>query len=242
MSGEAPQFVHDTAFVEAFSNVPHRVLGKRLDPFCLWHQFNLEVLQSKVLLGMPLTMADLWLTTKVCTTPWNPAHYVPDIKVPNVLWFYWLSRRYNLQKEAAKLSAYLVDFCARPKFWPNNHEQKLGAPDRDFDENLELALHLVKEGAFSWREVWTLPLGMLHWNSAGLAKLSGVKVDIWTPEHERMFQEHKKKREAKIDEEGRRIAEAERIPYEAARKKAHDAYWTQVNNAYAAARPNARDR
>jgi len=241
VADEVQYFVHDTNFVEAFSNVPHRVLGKRLDPFCLWHQFNLEVMQSKVLLGAPLTHLDVWLFVRVCTSKWTPAHYVPQIKPPSVLELLWLSKRYDLAKEVRKISDYLVDYCSRPKFWPNNHEQKMGN-DRDFDENLEIALHVAKESSLSWREVWTMPLGMLHWTSTGLAKLAGAKVDIWTPEHEEMFQAHKIKREAKIDAEGKKIAEAEGIPYADARKKANDAYWAEVNNAYAAARSKPEHR
>lgn len=241
MADEIQYFVHDTNFVEAFANVPHRVLGKRLDPFCLWHQFNLEITQSRVLLGAPLTHLDLWQFVTICTSPWTQAHYVPDLRLPSMLRLLYLGKRYDLATEVKRISDYLVDFSARPKLWPNNHEQKLGN-DRDFDENLELALHLVKEGSFTWREVWTMPLGVLHWNSTGLAKLAGAKVDIWTPEHEEMFQAHKAKREARIDEEGKKIAEAEGISFEAARKKAHDAYWAEVRNGYAIARQQPQHR
>lgn len=238
MTDEPLHFVHDTAFVEAFSNTQHRVLGRRLDPFCLWHQFNLEVAQSKLLLDLPFTLFDLWTAVEICTSPWTPSHQIPRIRKVSKLRFLWMMRRYKLQEETLKFSAYLVDYSTRPKFWKNNHETKFGN-ERDFDENLELALHLVKQG-FSWREVWTLPLGMLHWNSVGLSKLAGAKVDIWTPEHQRMFDAHVKQREARLDAEAMSVAQSKGIPFDQARADVTKQYWEKVNNGYAQQRAQPR--
>lgn len=241
---EGPQrFVHDDRFVEAFANVDHDVLGRRLDPYCLWHQFNLEVAQSKVLLGEPLTPFDLWVAVKICTTPWSPGQRVPSLKAPGRLRFVWEVGRFNFPAEVAKFQAYFDDYNSPPKLWPQNHKQVDGvvaAPDRDFDENLELAVHLVKDGAFTWQQVWTLPIGVLQWVSTGLSKFSGAKIDIWTPEHEEMFQAHKARREAGIDARGREIAAATGLPFAEARKKANDEHWAKVHNTYgnAAAKPN----
>lgn len=226
------QFVHDDRFVEAFANRDHTVLGKRLDPLCLWHLFNLEIAQSKLLLGEPLTPYDLWLGVKICTTPWNPQHRVPNLNPPGTLRFLWEVGRFNFAAEVAKFQAYFNDYAVGPKFWPNQHKTAQGevkAPDRDFDENLELALHVFKSGRFTWQEVWTLPVGMLRWCSTGFHKLDGVKVDIWTPEHQEMFEEHKRKREARIDERGKEIAAETGLPFDEARKRAHDEYWAQVH-------------
>lgn len=224
------RFVHDDRFVEAFANQSHTVLGRRLDPFCLWHQFNLEVAQSKVLLGEPLTPFDLWLAVRVCTTPWTASHFVPDLRPPSMLRFLWEMRRFNFAKEVRKFQDYYDDFASGPRYWPNDHRQEEAgaAPQRDLDENLELALYVMKEGRFTWPEVWTMPLGVLRWSSAGLAKLSGAKLDIWTPEHEEMFQTHVAKREAAIDARGKEIEATTGLDPVAARKQAHDEHWARV--------------
>lgn len=224
------QFIHDDRFVESFANQDHTVLGKRLDPFCLWHLFNLEVAQSKVLLGEPLTPLDLWLAVRVCTTPWTASHFVPDLRAPGKFRFIWEVGRFNFQAEVAKFQNYYDDFTPGPKYWPNNHlrDEEGAAPQRDIDENLELALYVMREGRFTWREVWTMPLGMLRWNSAGLAKIAGAKLDIWTPEHEEMFVAHKARREAGIDARGKEIAAETGLPADEARKQAHDEYWAKV--------------
>lgn len=236
------RFIHDDRFVEAFANRDHVVLGKRLDPFCLWHQFNLEVAQSKILLGAALTPFDLWLAVRICTSPWTPGHSVPNLAAPSKLRFIWEVGRFDFKAEVAKFQAYYDDYNSGPKFWPNQHKEQMGAPDRDFDENLELALHLKQSGNFSWRDVWTLPLGMMRWNSVGLAKLQGNKVDIWTPEHQRMFDEHVVRREASIDERGKAIAAEKNIPFEEARKQAHEEYWARVKNNLAHANEQSKQQ
>jgi hypothetical protein len=203
-----------------------------LAPYCLWHHFNLEIAQSPVLLGEPMTPLALWEAVQICTTPWTPGHRRPDLRTPNFLRFLWEAGRFNFIKEVGKFQAYFNDYNSWPKLWPNTHKQFTDevtqAPDRDFDENLELALHVVKSSNLTWPEVWTMPLGMLRWTSVGLQKLDGAKLSIWTPIDEELFVEHKKRREAKIDERGRVIAAETGLPYTEARKKAHDEHWATV--------------
>lgn len=226
------RFVHDDSFIEAFSNTNHFVFGKRLDPFCLWHQLNLEMVQSKVLTSEPLNPFDLWVAVQICATRWTPSHQAPNIKAPGTLRFLWEVGRFKFPAEVRRFSVYLQDYTTGPKFWPNQHEAKReGDGDRDIDETLELALHLIKEGHFTQREAWTMPTGMARWCSAGLSKLAGNKVDIWTPEHQRLFEEHKIKREAKIDIRGREIAHEQNIPYPEARAKANTEHWAKVEEA-----------
>jgi len=237
------RFIHDDRFVESFSNVDHTILGKRLDPYCLWHQFNLEIAQSNILLGHPLSPLDLWTAVRICTTPWTIQHRIPNLKTPGKIGFVWAVGRFNFRTEVQKFQDYLDDYVTSPKLWPNNHKQSGGAPDRDFDENLELALYLSKETNLTWREIWTMPLGMLKWSSVGLAKLGGAKIDIWTPEHEEMFVKHVEKREAGIDARAKVIAEAEGITFAAAHRRAFDEHWDKVKIAYGnATKPEYRGR
>lgn len=228
------RFILDDRFVEAFANRKHVVYGRVLAPYSLWHHFNLEIAQSPVLLGEPLNPLTLLYAVRICTTPWTPVHYLPDLTEPGLLRFMWEAGRFNFQAEARKFLAYFSDFNSAPKLWTNdhkNHEQNFVA-DRDFDANLELALYVLKNTAMSRQDVWTMPIGMLHWTSVGLQKLEGAKIDIWTPEHDEMFAEHKRKREAKIDERGKVIAAETGLPFAEARKQAHDEHWAAVNETY----------
>lgn len=240
MNGE--RFIHDDRFVESFHNRDHVVLGRRLDPYCLWHHFNLEVAQSPVLLDDPLDPLSLLMAVRVCTTPWTQQHRPPDLREPGLIKFMWQAGRYNFRAELEKFRAYFKDYNQGPKMWPNQHTQEDGEtpPDRDFDANLELALYLAKTTSLTWPELWTMPLGMLHWNSVGISKLEGAKIMIWTPEHEEMFAKHKEQREAKIDERGKVIAEELGIPFLDARKMAHDEHWAAVKEAYGHAKQSTK--
>ena len=136
--------------------------------------------------------------------------------------------------EVKRFQHYYDDYTPGPKYWPNTHlnGEEGTAPQRDIDENLELALHVKRGGHFTWQEVWTMPLGMLRWNSTALAKLDGAKIDIWTPEHEEMFAAHKIRREAGIDERGKAIAAEKGLPFDEARKQAHEEYWAKIKTTY----------
>jgi len=224
-------FLHDPNFTEAFANTEHTVFGKRLAPFCLWHQFALELVQSKALAGVPLTTFDLWVAVRVCTTPWTPWHRVPDLRPPSKLRFLWEVGRYDFSVEVKKFSAYLADYTTQPKLWPNNHNTEVqGADDRDMDDHFETVMHLITSTNVTLEQAWTMPVGMARWMSIASLKLSGAKIDIWTPEHQARFEVHVKEREAKIDAHGKEISDAAGIPYEAARKKAHDEYWAKVHD------------
>ena len=238
-------FLHDTRFTEAFANTDHTVLGKRLHPYCLWHQFNLELIQSPVLVGARVTPLDLWLAVQVCTTRWTPQHRIPDITPPSRLGFLWRVGRFNFSAEVRKFTVYFQDYISYPQLWPNNHDrdtESQGDGDRDMDENFELALHVVSQTTITWPEVWMMPIGMVRWISIGALKLSGAKVDIWTPDHQARKDVHVKKREAKIDETGRTIAAAEGIPYEAARERAKNEYWAGIKATHAFAKTRDRQR
>ena len=237
MDSAAPQaigFVHDERFVEPFANDPHRVFGKRLFPYSLWTQFNLELVDSPFLLGHRTPSPyDLWVAVKICTTPWTPEHYLPNLAAPHPIFWTFQVARFNFQKELHKFHIYLSDFGGGPKYWPNQHKggenSEQGPGARDLDENLELAVHVELETGWSPRRVWTMPLGQLRWRSAVISRLKGAELDFWTPIDEERFAEHKAKREARIDARGKELHAADStLTAEAARKQAHDEYWLEA--------------
>lgn len=238
MSRAAPQytneeFVHDERFVEPFANRPHTVLGKRLFPYSLWVQCQLEWAQSPFLLNNRApTPHDLWVAVQCASNPWTPEHYVADLAIPGRLKWLWRMRRFNFPLEIAKFYAYIEDFAIGPKFWPSNkNEQKT----RDCDENLELAAFVEWELKWPAGAVWTMPLGQLRWRSALISKFQGSDTPFWTPLDEEEFQAHKARREAGIDARGKEIHAAHpELTAEEARKRAHDEYWTKVRAALAA--------
>lgn len=185
MSDPHPKFVHDDRFVEPFANRPHTVLGKRLFPFSLWTQFNLELAQSPFLLGHRVpTLHDLWVAVQCASTPWTPEHYSPNLALPpmkswrGLRWQLGMTR-FRLPVELAKFYAYLADFATGPRFWANDHKSEGCERVRDLDDNLELASFMETNG-YSVAEVWTMPLGQLRWRSAVVSRIKGSDTRIWT--------------------------------------------------------------
>lgn len=221
-------FQHDPRFSEAFANTPHRVYGKRLLPFSLWHQLLLEHAQSPVFEGKGCTPADLLLAARLCSTPWNPSFVFPDLSLPGSTRLLVASVGHPFLRELRKFGTYLQDYCSGPKLWESDSS---GGSSRDIDGILETAVYLTKATTLSWSEVWTYPVGVLEWISLSAQKLDGAEVNIWTPDDEIRFTQFKADRERKLDEEGRRISDETGTPYEAARKKAHDEYWERQRKA-----------
>jgi len=229
------EFVHDDRFVEPFANRPHTVLGKRLFPYSLWVQCNLEWVQSPFLLmNRPPNLHDLWVAVQCASTPWTPEGYTPDLRAPGKLKWLWAMRRFNPRMEVAKFYAYMQDFAVGPKFWPNQH--KADGPvqaERDCDENLELGVYAEHEFKLPPAIVWTMPLGQLRWRVALVNKFKGSDTPFWTPLDEEAFAKHKAKREAGITARGLEIAKANpKLTPEQARKAAHDEHWAKVKDVF----------
>ncbi len=224
------RFVHDESFVEAFSNKTHTVLGKRLFPYSLWHQFNLEISQSALLLGAPLTPLDLLRAVRICSSRWNWEFNTPNLRSPGLIRGMWEVGRFNLREEVLKFEAYFRDYHSAPKFWPNEHKGKTGGV-RDVDEVLETATQLETKG-YPSEEVWNMPIGVAKWRSAVISKLEGSDLQFWTPLDEDAFRKHKAKREAAIDARAKEISQAEGILYADARKKAIAERTARVKGTY----------
>ncbi|MDR1279868.1 MAG: hypothetical protein LBK99_03485 [Opitutaceae bacterium] len=227
--------VHDERFTEAFANTDHTVYGKRLAPFCLWHQLNLELVNSPLITGDAVTPIDLWAAVKICTAPFSPGGIVPrlnPVRGWRKLVEIWRFSRYDFRKEFSRFEDYLADFQSPPKLWPNHHKGG-GQSARDMDEILEAAAHVIHETGWSEETVWMMPIGKLHWYSTAFLKFKGADIMIWTPLDEEAFQEHKKKREARIAARAAMLEKEEGLSPEAARKQAHDEYWARVKKFYA---------
>ena len=223
-------FVHDEQYAEAVANRRHTVYGRPLRPYCLWHRVNLELAQSPVLLGAPLTPLNLWTAVQICASEWSPDFTSPNLTPPGAARFAWLSFRYRFAAQVQAFQTYLDDYSRGPKLWESAN--KGAAPERDFDDNLETALYLVTETGLTWRDIWTMPIGLLSWSGVGVRRLRGQDIPIWTPMHEAAFAEHKKQREAKLDDSARQLmAQDSTLTFETARKQASDTYWAGVNAA-----------
>jgi hypothetical protein len=189
-------FVFDPRFAEAFLNEEnHRVFGRTLKPLSLWHQLQLEYVNSPFLTGASIGLIDLEIASRICETVFPRKVVVPNMKG----WrkWLWLLRhiRRNLQREVLLFEAYYIDFASTPKYWPQD-----GAPrDRQIDELLELVWYLCRRCGWKPEYVWNLPLGQAHWyQSTDAVVFENAECLIWTPIDEEAFQAHKAKKAARL--------------------------------------------
>lgn len=155
----------------------HVVLGRALRPFCLWHKFLLEFIDSPFVSGtQPPTLIDLELAVRVCRSRFDtPIESIFGRRgFAQKLWMLWLAKRYDAQAEGEKFRQYIHDFHAHPRFW-----QPAQAPDA-FDgpmpETFSIACQLIHGGGWgagveAW--AWEMPIGRAYWYASGFVKLAG---------------------------------------------------------------------
>lgn len=232
----AVHFLFDERFVEAFAHTRHRVLGFRLRPFSLWHEFNLQLIDSPFLTGEPIHLKDLIAAVRICRSQYRSGGCTPGLGIPRDLrrrlkW--WLRLwRCNLRMEVARFENYLRDYASPPKLWPNQHlDAKGGEGDRDFDELLEAVGLIWKETGCGEEYGWNMPKGAVHWYVSMFLKFAGEDVQIWTPIHDVLKKKNDEKRERLIAERTEALVK-EGKPAEEAKAQATKEYWDRVRGFY----------
>lgn len=172
-------FIFDERFAQAFLNLSsHRVLGKVLRPFSLWHKLQLEYANSPVLTGGEVRVPDLCHAVAVCRTsyPEIARSAVPARGIRRFLWMLW-AERVNLQREKEAFDAYAEDYCSLPKI----EAFKKGEKTPDMDDCLsDVSLYRKMTGS-PRAEPWDIPLGELYWMNAAFTRSEGADFSIVTP-------------------------------------------------------------
>lgn len=222
------QFVFDPRFAEAFLGIEHTVLGHRLLPFCTWHKFQLEIINSPILLGEPCTLAQLEHAVAVCCTTFpNVVRFkVHDTRLKRVLWFLD-KRKYSLHAELRKFGDYLTNHSSGPKLWDKANNE--GGKEPDCDDNLEAVCYYRKHTHCSEAEAWMVPLGRMRWYNTVFSRMEGAQVDFWTPGDQEAFEAHVAKREAKIEATAQEYFKLGTLTEAEARERAKAEYWAEVS-------------
>ncbi len=220
-------FVFDTRFAEAFLGTEHTVLGKRILPFCSWHKFQLEIINSPILLNEPCNLVHIEQAVNVCQTVYpNVARFRKcDRWYKRFIWFL-RHRRFNLFREIRKFGDYLNNNSSGPKLWDKAKSE--GGKEPDCDDNLEAVCYYMKHGGVGEKEAWMLPLGRLRWYNTVFSRMEGAQIDFWTPGDEVAFRAHVAKREEKLEVTAQEYHAAGE-PLESARERAKTEYWADVS-------------
>jgi len=192
------RFVFDGRFAEAFLHLPeHRVMGRVLRPFSMWHKLQLEYANSPLLAGGDVLVSDLVHAVEVCSTqyPMLAVSRFPERGWRRWLWMLW-AERVDLRREKEAFDAYAADYCSLPKI----ESSKKGEKTPDMDDCLsDVGLYRKMTGCRR-EEPWDIPLGELYWMNAMFSRSEGADFSIVTPIEEERKARLRKARDAKIVE------------------------------------------
>jgi len=231
----AGRFLHDERYAEALFNLDdprrpgwslHRVLGRPLRPFSMWHKFQLEYANSPFLTGGPVTVPDLELAVSICRSPYPIRGDFPRRSgLAKILWMLW-AERVDVFTARDAFHEYLADYHSPPKLWET--KSKKGGR-RDVDDSLEEVTLYRSTTGCTLEEAWNKPTGMLLWENILHARRQGAEVKVFTPMDERAFAAQLKKRAETIERLTNEIMEKESLGPKEARAKAVKFYWDTVN-------------
>lgn len=200
--GSAPVlgFEFDSRYAEALFSVPHRVLGRRLRPFSLWHRTLLEYGDSPVLFGKAPNLAQLDYAVRVCVLEFSRLPGIPPRGMSGRLARALYFTRFNLRRETQRFYDYLDDYYSIPDI--EAAPSKVEA-DRtpDLDEGLSAVAAYRMMTKCPREEPWNLPIGELFWMNAALNRREGMEFRIRTPQQSERLRQLKARRERERNKE-----------------------------------------
>jgi len=182
---------------EAFFFNQHKVLGKTLKPFCLYHHFVLQALKSPLMIGGKVGIVDLYIATLICEQEYPISFKV----IPSPSWwsvllnsvrFGYYTTRYKFTREITKFHNYAKDYSSVPHFWEDNKKSikgKSGIPDV-----IGLMVSLMISLKYTEKEAWNCPIGKAVWLSATNAILNGAESKIISAEAKAYMDEMRKEK------------------------------------------------
>jgi hypothetical protein len=169
-------------YFENVVNVPHTVLGIKLQPLCILHFLWLQHLESPLIqTDKPATIEDLELAVIVCSSLSNE-EILAKLSTPALLslerlkrlMWHRSNRKADLKAELLKFIAYQDDYCSLPAF--------MGNDGNTIDEKLPWLLlyqaALIKSTGWSEQEVVTMPLGKVVWLNTAFGYLNSGECSV----------------------------------------------------------------
>lgn len=156
----------------------YRVMGRQLQPLCLWHALHLEIAESPYISDAPASdepVIDLDVASAICATlPLEiPAWPVLRSRMDRLrLRFY----RGRLPGESLRFAAYLRDYHASPKRW----DAASGGKTFACPWPLIVAARLMHQGKMSREAAWSVGLGEALWTKDALQEINKVETGIVT--------------------------------------------------------------
>lgn len=178
-------------FEESFIHTDdHKVMGYRLLPFSLYHQFILEAIGSPVVSGdQPLTVIDLEIVCRICSSGYMQYKQAArKVGFFRKLAFAAKVATTDFHEEVKKFDRYFGDYVAMPETFAQEHASKNGKVYQKFPAPLSIVALLMSKGfeGGNREKIWMTPLGEAHWFSAAFLRQEGAELKLIT-EHDREY-------------------------------------------------------
>jgi hypothetical protein len=196
-------------FFEAFAHTSHRVMGRKLNKFTLYHRFWLEAMESPLVLGGAVSILDIELASRVCGCRYGEveraiAGGAGGWKSWKGWWFALRCLVLNADVEARNWEEYLKDHICGPNTHSAAQTTKDGVAYEDFPGIMEQVCAVIRGTGWEPETVWNLGPGEAEWYMCGVYRLRGVDMRVKS-EHDEEFEAAMAADKA---EEERREAEA----------------------------------
>jgi hypothetical protein len=162
-------------FLECFANVPHFLLGKKLQPLCLLHFLWLEHIGSPLVeTSKAIKISDLELAALICSSH-SSAEILSKLSANTLQRRFWrfCNGFRNPEKETRRFLAYQDDYCSLPDFGDSGGEKNETIPWL-----LLQAASLIKETGWSEETVFTYPIGKLIWFNVAFGYLHSGETGV----------------------------------------------------------------
>lgn len=188
---------------------PHRVLGKKLRRFCLWHRLLLRTLDNPLLVGGDITFFDLRTAVGVCQLAYGHSKVrrpwlVPALIMVKAIAVALLSKNPKneaglnpyqraLAKVAEQFYEYCGDYIQKPEYSIIPKTGATGARRERAPQELEEAASVIAFSGWSEEYVWNLPMGKISWYLMMHQRILGNDIDL-LGEQEMQYQEELKEK------------------------------------------------
>ena len=184
----------DESFLDALFPRRHRILGRRLRPYCYGHFVALAAADSPFLAAVGTgAMADaghLLAALRICAAPGYPL-LLPDEFGPqpgDVLRRWWIERKpARLRAACQAFRDYLDDYSQFPEFWQTESlagEEEEGGLMEEAETGRQLTAPvalarvcaLISRTTLTHAESWQMPVCLPVWYTACLDEMEGAKI------------------------------------------------------------------
>jgi hypothetical protein len=175
----------DPAFSEAFLHrlarnsewSAHRVLGRRLRPFSLWHLLLLSEVESPLIQAAPIAAHDLVVGVELCRCVY-PASTLGGRSLWRRILNAWHIAGGGLSRQVERFRAYREDFESPPDYSIVPPERSSGTTRGQPPLLFQLLVATIKVARCGRQEAWGVSPGEAAWYRAEWLKERGCDVDF----------------------------------------------------------------